>query len=99
MEINDQTLTELVRLTQDNNRMLHKMRRNALWGGILKFVLYALVLIAAPLWLYATYLGPMMEQVLDTYKDVQGTGAKAQAQFSDFQNLLKQFQNQFQRSN
>ena len=90
MEINDQTLTELVRLTQENNRMLHKMRRNALWGGILKFVLYALVLVVAPLWLYATYLGPMMEQVLDTYQQIQGTGAKAQAQFSDIQNFFQQ---------
>ena len=90
MEVNDQTLTELVRLTQENNRMLHKMRRNALWGGILKFVLYALVLVVAPLWLYATYLGPMMEQVLDTYQQIQGTGAKAQAQFSDIQNFFQQ---------
>ncbi|OGG74053.1 hypothetical protein A3A40_00470 [Candidatus Kaiserbacteria bacterium RIFCSPLOWO2_01_FULL_54_20] len=93
MEINDQTLTELVRLTQENNRMLHKMRRNALWGGILKFVLYALVLVVAPLWLYATYLGPMMEQVLDTYQQIQGTGAKAQAQFSDIQNFFQQLKN------
>ena len=95
MEVNDQTLTELVRLTQENNRMLHKMRRNALWGGILKFVLYALVLVVAPLWLYATYLGPMMEQVLDTYQQIQGTGAKAQAQFSDIQGFIDQFKNQF----
>ena len=93
MEVNDQTLTELVRLTQENNRMLHKMRRNALWGGILKFVLYALVLVVAPLWLYATYLGPMMEQVLDTYQQIQGTGAKAQAQFSDIQNFFQQLKN------
>ena len=70
--------------------MLHKMRRNALWGGILKFVFYALVLVVAPLWLYATYLGPMMEQVLDTYQQIQGTGAKAQAQFSDIQNFFQQ---------
>lgn len=95
MEVNDEMLTELVRLTRDNNRMLHAMRRNAFWGGIIKFVLYVLVLVVAPLWLYATYLAPMMEQVLDTYQQIQGTGAKAQAQFTDFQNLLKQFQNKF----
>ena len=95
MEVNDETLTELVRLTRDNNRMLHAMRRNAFWGGLIKFILYAVVLVAAPLWLYATYLAPMMEQLLDTYQQVQGTGAKAQAQWSDFQNLLDQFKDQF----
>ncbi|MBI2612448.1 hypothetical protein HYW59_01380 [Candidatus Kaiserbacteria bacterium] len=95
MDVNDHTLTELVRLTQENNRMLHAMRRNAFWGGVIKFVLYALVLVIAPLWLYATYLAPMVEQLSETYQQIQGTGAKAQAQFSDFQNLLKQFQDQF----
>ena len=88
-------LKELLRLTKENNRMLHKMRRNAFWGGIIKFVLYAGVFILAPLWLYATYLAPITEQLLDTYTQVQGTGAKAQAQFEGFQDLLNQFQSQF----
>lgn len=91
MEVNDQMLTELVRLTKENNKMLHAMRRNAFWGAIIKFILYALVLVAAPLWLYATYLGPMMEQVLNAYEGIQGTGASAQAQLSDLQELFKQF--------
>ncbi len=95
MEVNDETLTELVRLTRENNKMLHGIRRRAFWGGVLKFVLYAVVLVAAPLWLYATYLAPMMEQMLDTYEQFQGTGAQAQAQLEDFQNLLKQFKNPF----
>lgn len=95
MEINDQTLTELVRLTRENNRMLHGIRRRAFWGGLVKFILYALVLVAAPLWLYATYIGPMMEQMLDTYQQFQGTGAQAQAQLQDFQKLLQQFKNPF----
>ena len=91
----NQDLQEILRLTKENNRMLHAMRRNAFWGGVIKFILYALVLVVAPLWLYTTYLAPMMEQVLDTYQQIQGTGAKAQAQFGDFQNLLEQFKNQF----
>lgn len=82
---------QILTLVKDNNRLLHKMHRNALWGGWLKFILYVVVLVAAPLWLYATYLAPIMEQVLDTYREVQGTGAKAQAQFSDLKNFFKQF--------
>lgn len=95
MEVNDHTLTELVRLTQENNRMLRAMRRNAFWGGLIKFILYVLVLVVAPLWLYSTYLAPVMDQVLETYQQIQSTGARAQAQFTDFQSLLKQFQDQF----
>ena len=91
----NEDLKELLRLTKDNNHMLHAMRRNAFWGGIIKFVLYALVLVAAPLWLYATYIMPIMQEMLGTYQQIQGTGARAQAQFSDFQNLLKKFQNPF----
>ena|SRR3989344_979531 len=91
----NQELQEILRLAKENNRMLHKMRRNALWGGVIKFVLYAVVLVAAPLWLYATYLAPMVEQMLDTYQQIQGTGAQAQAQWGDFQNILDQFKNQF----
>ena len=93
--MDEQMQQEMYRLTKENNKMLHKMRRNAFWGGILKFVLYALVLVVAPLWLYATYLAPMMEQVLGTYQQIQGTGAKAQAQFSDIQGFIDQFKGQF----
>lgn len=91
----NQDMQELLRLTRENNRMLHKIRRNAIWGGIIKFVLYGVVLVAVPLWFYAAYLGPMMGQVFETYQQVQGTGDKAQAQFGDLQKLLKQFQNKF----
>ena len=72
--------------------MLHKMRRNAFWGGVIKFVLYIVLLVVIPFWLYATYLAPIMEQMLDTYQQIQGTGAKAEAQFGSFQEMLKQLQ-------
>ncbi len=70
--------------------MLRAMRRNAFWGGVIKFVLYGLLLVAAPLWLYATYLAPITEQMMDAYQQVQGTGAKAQAQFGDLQKMFEQ---------
>ena len=95
MEVNDRTLTDLLRLTQENNRMLHKMHRNALWGGWIKFILYMIALVIAPLWLYATYIAPIMQEMMHTYQQVQGTGAKAQAQFSDLPNFVEQFKNQF----
>jgi|SRR3989338_1609282 len=92
MEVNDQTLTEILRLTQENNRMLHKMRRNAWIHGILKFILYALIFVAAPLWLYATYLAPIMTSMLETMQNIQDTGTQAQNQFVSFQNGWKELQ-------
>ncbi len=91
----NEDLKELIRLTKDNNRMLHSMRRNAFWGGILKLVIYVALFVAVPFWLYATYLGPMMDQMMETYRSIQGTGAKAEAQFGNIQGMIEQFKNKF----
>ena len=88
-------LQEMYRLTKENNKMLHKMRRNAFWGGLIKFLLYAVLFLALPLWLYATYLAPVLESTMRTMNQIQGTGAKAQAQFGSFQEMLQQLQQKF----
>ena len=97
MESDNQMLQETYRLAKENNKMLHAMRRNAFWGGLVKFIIYAALLIA-PLWLYANYLAPIMDQMLKTMNELQGTGAKAQAQFGGFQDVLKQLQAKFPQS-
>ncbi|OGG71201.1 hypothetical protein A3F27_02835 [Candidatus Kaiserbacteria bacterium RIFCSPHIGHO2_12_FULL_53_13] len=83
---------EILRLAKDNNRMLHSMRRNAFLGGIIKFIFYILILVVAPIWLYSTYLAPMVQSVQQTIDQVQGTGAKAQGQLSDFTQMLSELQ-------
>ncbi|OGG55739.1 hypothetical protein A3D71_00825 [Candidatus Kaiserbacteria bacterium RIFCSPHIGHO2_02_FULL_55_20] len=85
---------EIYRLVKENNRMLHSMRRNALWGGIFKFIFWAIIFIA-PLWFYMTYLAPVVQDMVKTVQQVQGTSAKAQAQFGSFQEMLKQLQQKF----
>lgn len=87
-------LRETYQLAKENNKILHKMRRNAFWGGILKFIFYILVLVVAPLWLYATYLAPIMQEAVATINEIQGTGAKAQGQIGDFQKILSDLQAQ-----
>ncbi len=82
---------EIYKLVRDNNKMLHSMRRNALWGGILKFVLYAILLLG-PLWFYMTYVNGTVQQMLKTAEQVQGAGAKVQAQVGGFQDMWKQFE-------
>ena len=88
---NDELLKETYRLAQENNKMLRAMRRHAFWGALVRFVIYAALLLV-PLWFYLTYLAPLMEDMMNTYAQIQGTGARASAQFSDFQNMLKQYQ-------
>ena len=93
-------LEEILRLTKENNRMLHAMRRNAFVGSIFRFVMWAAFLII-PLWLYMQYLAPVMQDMMETMEKIQGTGASAQAQFSgmseSFQKLRDQFPQYFQR--
>ena len=92
MDPNQQRMEELLRLTKENNRMLHSMRRHAFWGGLIKILLYAGLFVILPFWLYMTYLAPVLESTMETMNQIQGTGAKAQAQFGSFQDMLKQLQ-------
>jgi len=71
--------------------MLHAQRRSAFIGGIFKVVMWGAFVII-PLWLYMQYVAPMMQQMLETYQQLQGTNAAAQAQFSGFQDALQRFQ-------
>jgi len=91
VEFDHDKVDELVRLTRENNRMLHSMRRSAFIGGLFKLLMYATFLIV-PLWFYMQYIAPQMQQVLEMYQQVQGTSARAQTQFSQFGDMLKQFQ-------
>ena len=91
IEYEGDKLDELLRLTKDNNRMLHAMRRNAWLGGIFKLLLWA-AFILVPVWLYMQYLSPIMEQMLKTYQQVQGTSAQAHAQLTGLQEAFQKFQ-------
>ncbi|MEK7106712.1 MAG: hypothetical protein AAB899_00810 [Patescibacteria group bacterium] len=87
-------LNETYRLSKENNKMLHSMRRSAFWGGLFK-VIFWIVIIVAPIWFYSAYLAPVVESFQNTVNQVQGTGAKAQAQLNGFQEVLKQFESKF----
>lgn len=92
IEADRQMQEEILRLTKENNRMLHSMRRNAFVGGIIKFLFYVFILVVAPLWLYSTYLAPLIQSVQQTMGQVQGTGTKAQGQLAGLEGIFKQFE-------
>ncbi|MDO8552600.1 MAG: hypothetical protein Q7S01_03675 [bacterium] len=83
-------LAETYRLSRDNNKMLHSMRRSAFWGGVLK-VIFWLAIIIAPIWFYSAYLAPIVQSFQNTVNQVQGTGAQAQVQLNGFQDMLKEW--------
>ena len=82
---------EIHRLVRENNRMLHAMRRNSFVGGILKFIIYAALLLA-PLWFYMTYLNDTVQKMLRTVDQLQGTSVQAQTQLGSFEATWKQFE-------
>ena len=89
IEYEGDKMDELLRLTKENNRMLHSMRRNAWLGGIFKLVMWV-VLFIVPLWLYLQYVAPMMAGMLETYQQLQGTSAQAQTQFGQMSAYMEQ---------
>ena len=94
IEYEGDKLDELVRLTKENNRMLHAMRRNAFLGGLIKFAVWAAFIII-PLWLYMQYLAPVMQSMMDTMEQIQGTRASAETQMSGFSDAMQKLRDQF----
>lgn len=92
---NDQMLRETYRLAKENNRMLHTMRRNAFWGGVIKVVIYILLL-GVPIWLYLQYLGPLLQDTLRTIQQVQGVSGQFNASNPDWASIFENFRQQYQ---
>lgn len=88
-------LHETHELAKDNNRMLHSMRRRAFWGGVLKFIVWFVLLVVAPLWLYSTYLAPIVQSFQQTVTQVQDTGTKTQEQINSYGDAVKQAEAKF----
>lgn len=85
------SMEEILRLTRENNRMLRSMRRSSLMGAIIKTVVW-IAFIIIPIWFYIQYLAPVMESMMQTYSQIQGTNAAAQAQFGQFTESMAKFQ-------
>ncbi len=93
----DRTQVEqILKLTKENNRMLHAMRRNAWIGGFVKLIVWA-AFILLPLWLYMQYLAPIMGSMMTTLEQLQkmqGAGTQVSAQFSDLNATLQKLRDQ-----
>lgn len=94
IEYEGDKLEEILRLTRENNRMLHAMRRNAFLSGLFRILVWA-ALIIIPFWLYMQYLAPVMQSMMDTMQEIEGTRAGAQAQMSGLNESLQTLKAQF----
>ncbi len=81
---------KILELTEDNNRLLRKMRRGAIWGGIFKLIWLA-ILIGVPVYLYVTFLQPILGDVINTIETVQDTGEQIQGLGSGLGDQLRSF--------
>jgi hypothetical protein len=90
----DNLLRETYRLAKENNEMLHRMRRSAFVGGIVKFILYALLLLV-PIWFYMTYLNGTVQVLIQDLNRVEGVNTQAQNQFQGFEQAWQQFESHF----
>ena len=84
------TLQEIYRLTRENNHMLKSMRRRAFWGGLFRLFLYVAAL-AIPVWLYFTYLSPIVKQMDAVMTKATGKEVQLEGQFGEWAKLLEQF--------
>ena len=85
----DQRIEETYKLAKDNNRMLHAMRRDAFLHGLLKFLMYAAIVVVS-FWAYIQYIGPMLMTVLKNVQSIANTGAEVQQKAGDVQQTAQQ---------
>jgi hypothetical protein len=72
----------LMSLTEENNRMLKRIRRATFWNGIIRAV-YWIVLLGISIGAYY-YVQPYLEQLIATYKAVQTSTAEIQGFVNPF---------------
>ncbi|MCW9054373.1 MAG: hypothetical protein OQJ98_00065 [Candidatus Pacebacteria bacterium] len=82
----EELIKQNLELTKENNKLLRKMRRHALWGGILK-LLWIAALIGVPVYLYINFLAPVLDQVLGAAQAVQEVGGKVEGLQGQLQDI------------
>ncbi len=83
-------LRETYRLAQENNRMLHKIRRSAFIHSVIWIVVYG-ALIFAPIWFYLSYLQAPVQQMIKSYAQIASTGAQIHNQYQGFNQSVVNF--------
>jgi hypothetical protein len=74
----DPRIDEILRITKDTNRMVHKMRRSQLWGRFYQVVWWiAILAISGAAYYY--YAQPYVDKLTQLYAQVEQGGQQAQS--------------------
>lgn len=84
----EELLQRTYALEVENNRLLKKIRRSA-WIGFLFKIAFLALTIGLPIWVYFTFLQPVVGQANQTYEQMKGMGAQMGITFPSF-DFLKQ---------
>ncbi len=63
-------LKKTLELSQENNKMLHSIRRGMFWGRVMKIV-YWIIIIGAAIGIYY-YITPYLDSAVNAYGNVKG---------------------------
>ena len=77
-------------LTMDTNRMVHKMRRAAMWGRIMQLVWWGVV-IAVSGAAYYYYLEPYVNDLVKLYNQAQATSSQTPGFNQEVQQFFHKF--------
>jgi hypothetical protein len=87
----DPRIDQMLQITKDTNRMVHKMHRGILWGRFFTIAWWILVL-AVSGYTYYVYAQPYVDKIESMYAQVSKTSAQAQSLQSEvsgfFGNLM-----------
>jgi len=76
----EELIKETLEVSKENNKMLKRIRRDAIIGGIAKFVFWLVVIVAS-----FYYSLKLIEPYLSAFQDTQN------GQGSDYQSLINQY--------
>jgi len=82
-------LEETLELEQENNKILHSMKRSMTWTRVMS-VVYWLIIIGISVGAFY-FVQPYFDKVFSLYNSITGTEQKTDQGSSTFQNLLKKF--------
>lgn len=73
----DKKLDAIYQMVRNNNKMIRGMKRAAFWGTIFKIVFWV-VMLGIPVYLYFTIFQPLLAELLGTYAQLQQAGEQLQ---------------------